>query len=227
MPPPTPITTIVHCRRPPPAMKARNGAVIHHHFPSIIRSYCQLLSSPATAIVHRRWSVASVYIPPIQNCSGQGLRLLRLNNYGGGGSTLLSCKSCPPLKTLEGGHVYLAEEVVKISCFLDTWSAYHRGFRCVPHSNASEGITPWVDTCALATLHCPPGWRRGATTMMSRRVPLESWYSAPSGGRDHWTRSALWWDTMAGLSLGKGDWYAPTAPPRLRHKPNLMKSNLF
>jgi hypothetical protein len=35
-------------------MKARNGAVIRHHFPSIIRSYRQLSLSPATAIIHRR-----------------------------------------------------------------------------------------------------------------------------------------------------------------------------
>jgi hypothetical protein len=118
MPHPTPITTIVHCRRPSPAMKAGNGAVIHHHFPSIICSYRQLSLSPITAIVHRRRGVASVYTPPIQNFSGQGLRLSRLNNSEGGGSTSLSCKSRPPLKTLEGGRVYLAEEVVKISCFL-------------------------------------------------------------------------------------------------------------
>ena len=103
MPPPTPITTIVHCHRHPPAVKARNGAVIRHHFPSIIRSYRQLSSSPATTIVHRRCHVASLYIPPIQNSSGQGLRLSRLNNSGGGGSTSSSCKSCPLLKMLEGG----------------------------------------------------------------------------------------------------------------------------
>jgi hypothetical protein len=103
MPPPTPITTIVHCRHPPPATKARNGAVIRHHFPSIIHSYRQLSSSPATTIVHRCCHVAFSYIPPIQNSSGQGLRLSRLNNSGGGGSTSSSCKSRPPLKTLEGG----------------------------------------------------------------------------------------------------------------------------